>query len=352
MSKFNFEVRKLTIDDLELSPECFANDQDGHAIVGKMAHYAQFYVEGIKNPVYWFRNVEPHCQRWCGISELGDGLLEPQNGLHGDDLAQADTTTIHYQKVCDHPKTLEIKTEEPYSLIRFTDDGDGGVIAEFKEGKDGCILDLKAIPMPKAVINHSSTEIPSPYFQVNTIVSGTYMGKPVKGMGGFDRTYLLNKAVGIEDEEEALYTKTYRCNCALYSGVREDGRKEFCNAQIMDENGKGIGVYYIDGEETIVTENVHLDAKFQHLPYVDDGTVVFTKAVWKIGPKTIHFNGKWGTKGFTAYPKIEKHGQSQCLGHWYEGDEPYEHVLEHTFTENSGDAYDYRIKEMGFEVID
>ena len=48
----------------------------------------------------------------------------------------------------------------------------------------------------------------------------------------------------------------------------------------------------------------------------------------------------------------EKHGQSQCLGHWYEGDEPYDHVLEHTFTENSGDAYDYRIKEMGFEVID
>jgi len=352
MNKFDFEIRKLRIDDLELAPSCFKNEQGCGATVGKMAHYAQFWIDGIKNPVYWFRNVEPHCQRWCGISELGDGPLEPQKGLHGDDLAQAMTPTIKYQKVCDKPKTFEIKTGDPYSLIRFVDDGNGGVYAEFKEGKDGCILDIKAVPLPKAVFSHSTPDIPAPYFQTDTVITGTYMGNPIRGMGGFDRTYLLNNAVGKTEEEEALYAKTYRCNCALYCGIREDGRMEFLNAQIMDENGKGIGVYFLEGEEPIVTEDVRLEADFQHLPYVDDGTVVYTKGIWYVGPKVIHFDGKWGAKGFTAYPKIEKHGQSQCLGTWYEGKIPYKHTLEHTFTENSGDAYADRVKRMGFKVID
>lgn len=351
-SNYNFEVRKLTIDDLELEPDCFKGEQDGNAIWGKAAQYAQFFVEGIKNPVYYFRNVEPDKQRWAGIIEFGDGPLDYQKGLHDKDLAQETASTLKYRKVSDCPKTFEIESLEPYSLLRFMDDGNGGVIAEFKEGKDGSIIDLKIEPFPVCVISHSNEEQPSPYFQVNTIVSGTYMGKPVKGMGGFDRTFLPNR---IQDNEEAVekdYAATYRCTCALYSGIREDGRKECVYALITNDNGKGLGMYYIDGEETIVTDEVYLDADFQHLPYVDDGTVVYTEATWKIGPKTIHFNGKWGTKSFTAQPKLDKHGQSQCFGTWYEGDTPYEHVIEHTFNENTGDAFAERMSEMGFKILD
>ncbi|MCD7737562.1 MAG: hypothetical protein LUH58_00755 [Lachnospiraceae bacterium] len=352
MDNSYFEVRKLTIDDLELAPLCFQNERDGNAVVGKAAQYAQFWAEGIKNPVYYFRNVEPDKQRWAGISEFGEHPLAPQHGLHGEDLAQADAPTIQYHKTGEAPKSFEIESTQPYSLLRFTDDGNGGVKAEFKEGKNGCILDLEVTPFPVAVFSHANPSQPAPYFQVNTMVKGTYMGKPVMGMGGFDRTYIVNRVADNEGEKEKNYAATYRCICALYSGIREDGRKECVYALITDENGKGIGMYYIDGEEPVVTDQVHLSAKFCHLPYVDDDTVVYTNAVWQIGSKTIHFDGKWGTKSFTAYPKVEKHGQSQCFGNWYEGDVPYKHTLEHTFNENSGDAYSDRIREMGFVVED
>lgn len=266
-------------------------------------------------------------------------------------MAQDGAPSIKYRQVSDNPKSFEIESIEPFSLLRFVDDGNGGVIAEFKEGKDGCIIDLKVVPFPYAVISHSNPDQPAPYFQVNTIVTGTYMGKPVRCLGGFDRTYVVNRVKGTEDEEKN-YTATYRVTCALYSGFREDGRKECVYALIGDDNGRGIGMYYIDGEEVIVTDEVHLDADFYRLPYVNDDTVVYTKATWKIGPKTIHFEGKWGTKGFTAYPKIDKHGQSQCFGTWYEGDVPYNHVISHAFNENSGDAFAERMKQIGFKVID
>ena len=43
MSSYHFEARKLTIDDLELAPAVFQNEQDGFATMGKAAHYAQFW---------------------------------------------------------------------------------------------------------------------------------------------------------------------------------------------------------------------------------------------------------------------------------------------------------------------
>lgn len=348
----DFEVRKLTIEDLELAPACFANERDGFATMGKAAQYAQFSVEEIKNPVYYFRNINPDSQRWGGIIEFGDHPLAYQRGLHGDDLAQGETPSRGYERVKDHPKTFEMESASPYSLLRFLDDEHGGVCAQFQEGVDGSILDLKVTPFPVAVISHANDRQPAPYFQVNTMVTGTYMGKPVCGLGGFDRTFVVGGVKGDRAKEEKNYAATYRCTCALYSGIRQDGRKECVYALITTQNGTGIGMYYIDGEEPVVTDQVYLEADFHRLPYVDDGTVVYTDATWKIGPKTIHFHGKWGTKSFSAQPKLDKHGQSQCFGTWYEGDTPYEHVISHAFNENSGDAYAERMEQMGFKVLD
>ena len=88
-----------------------------------------------------------------------------------------------------------------------------------------------------------------------------------------------------------------------------------------------------------------------HLPYVDDGTCVFKDAIFRFAGKEIHFEGKWGTKGVRPEPRIEKHGQSQILGTWYEGSTPYKHKLSMTFSENM-EAYDYKLEKMGFDVKD
>ena len=281
MSSAHFEVRKLSIEDMGLSPKVFFTERDGYAVMGKAAHYAQFRAAGIDTPVYYFRNITPEGQRWAGISCFGATPLTPQTGLHGDDLAQGETPSTRYRKVCDNPKTYEIETQEPYSRIRYIDDGQGGVILECREGKDGCILDIRAVPFPVAVISHANQDQPAPYFQVNTVVTGTYMGRPIRGMGGFDRTFVVNHKTAGTAKIEADYAATYRCCCALYSGIREDGRKECVYALITNQNGKGIGMYYLDGAPTFVSENVRLDAKFCHLPYVDDGTWSIR---WQPGP--------------------------------------------------------------------
>ena len=135
-------------------------------------------------------------------------------------------------------------------------------------------------------------------------------------------------------------------------GIRKDGRREFCNASLgLSEGARSIVAYKIDGEEMIITDEVSLEADWMHLSYVDDGTCVFQNAILRFNGKEIHFEGKWGTKGFLKKPRIERHGQSQIFGTWYEGSEPYEHRLYYTFVENM-EAYDKNLKRFGFDVID
>lgn len=82
---------------------------------------------------------------------------------------------------------------------------------------------------------------------------------------------------------------------------------------------------------------------------MDDETCIYKDAVFSFGGKDIHFNGKWGAKGLTPYPKTELHGQSQVLGTWYEGKDPYEHRLSMTFQENMG-VYAEALHKAGFMV--
>ena len=119
----------------------------------------------------------------------------------------------------------------------------------------------------------------------------------------------------------------------------------------FNEDGKTVAIYYIDGETPIICDYFTLEADWVHLPYVDDGTCVFTDAVIRFSGKEFHFHGKWGNKGFTEKPRIEKHGQSQISGTWYEGKIPYRHRLYYSGFENM-EAYDYKLKKMGFSIVD
>ena len=99
----------------------------------------------------------------------------------------------------------------------------------------------------------------------------------------------------------------------------------------------------------MLTDKVSMETEWKRLPYVDDGTCVYKNAVFRFAGKEFHFEGKWGTKGFTEKPRVEKHGQSQIFGTWYEGDTPYDHELSFGFSENM-EAYDYKLEKLGFEV--
>ena len=185
------------------------------------------------------------------------------------------------------------------------------------------------------------------WLQTALTIEGTYEGKPVKGLGCHDRTFLSNGA-----PQESLWAAgcTTYC-CANYSGIRPDGRKESFFAQFdVARKNYGLVFYYLEGEEPILTDKLSLETEFYHLPYAPgDPTCVYKDGVWKFADKEIHFHAKWGAKGFTATPRIEKLGYSHCFGEWYEGKTPYKHIMENTFTENM-DCLDYRLKEAGYRV--
>ena len=296
-----------------------------------------------KPPVY-FHHAYINKIRFNGITELGDDYLSHQkSGKHHDEMAQPTTpVTKQYVRFEDTPCGGYVQqTDFPYSEIRYYDDGTLTV-------KEADFLDLTFKPFKYANVDYGNMFKGRFQVQQPCMLTGFYENRPVMGLGSYDRIYAPSTVV---DDVMAGSAYIY----VVGHGIREDGREEayMITKGLYDDKSNGInnGYYWIEGEEPIIVSNAEIEADWVHLPYVDDGTVVYKDAIFHIGPKEIHFCGKWGTKGFTKEPRIERHGQSQIYGSWYEGKMPYEHKLFFAWGEHTG-AYDHVIKAYGFHVID
>jgi hypothetical protein len=175
---------------------------------------------------------------------------------------------------------------------------------------------------------------------------GILDGKPVQAVGEHDRLFIPSQVRGFDG-----ITNKFGYFYMNMLGIREDGRREQCLISIGLADGKNLAYYYIDGQQPILTDTVSMETEWTHLPYVDDGTCVYKDAIFRFAGKEFHFYGKWGSKGFTPQPRVEKHGQSQIFGTWHEGPTPYKHRLYTTFGENM-EAYDYKLKDLGFDITD
>lgn len=298
-----------------------------------------------KKPPLYFHHGYLDTIRFNGVTEFGDDYLSPQySGKYHDEMAQPDAVvTKAYERFEDTPSGYVMQTDKPFSQIKYYDDGTVTC-------KEGDVIDLTFKPLKFANVDYGNMW--KNHFQVQQpcLLTGFYEGVPVMGMGSYDRTYIPPEVFAQHDilsESAYIYVVGH--------GIREDGRAEayMITIGLYGENSNGInnGYYWIDGEDPIVVKDASIEAEWVHLPYVDDGTVVYKDAVFHIGTKEIHFTGKWGTKGFTKEPRIDRHGQSQVFGTWYEGDTPYEHKLYFGWGEHTG-AYDYVIKAYGFKVKD
>jgi hypothetical protein len=348
MKNLGFEIRPVSDDDLTKNPEWVQNEKDGYATLLQYAVWAMLFPNGVKaKPIYFMRNMNPDSWRWMGIINPGNSVIDPQTEAHVHDLAQGNAVCTPYHLESKNPDTYVISSEEPYAWYSFSKDG-----GRWIEGRDGCVFDLKFKPMAYSEYEHADSPRGSIAQLTPVIVEGTYEGKPVRGMGGYDRTYIPR---GMTIEEANF--KSFAYISVYFNSIRSDGRHEHCYGLLPTINGKngyGEGVYYIDGEEPIVTNEVVLEnGVFRRLPYLKEGdhTVALTGGVWKFGGREFHMDCKWGGKGFTSYPKIERVGQSQTYGTWYEGSEPYEQELFGYFSE-SMNCYEETVKTMGFEVID
>ncbi len=347
--KFNFtkdktpwievkEGRRPDDDFTDGTPSIFDTDHDKHAIYDLYDMYGMLFPYGdiSKTPIMYFRHTQKNYYRFGSFVKLGDTFLEPQKGAYyPEKLATSETEVTPYHKISSNPDTYEVSTKEPFSQFRFN--------ADCSTWKEADFFSCTAYPTGQTLYDHNSIYPNLSEMFCPAYLTGMFDGKPFIGLGGYDNVFVLQ---GLKNDFVNL--DYFYVNLM---GIKEDDRKEQVVLQIFPSAMLVFGYYHIDGEEPIVSYEVSMEADWYHLPYTDDGTCVYKDAVFKFGGKEIHFEGKWGSKGFTPKPRVERHGQSQVFGTWYEGKDPYKHKLFLSFNENM-EAYDCKLKTMGFDVVD
>lgn len=339
--QFRAEFTKYTAADLARNAKMFDNKEDDYAELAIIDNFAMFFPDGkTQKPIFYFRHSNVDSTRFGGFIHPGDGPLNYQTSAHHRDIAQADTPFKAYGELPGEAGVFGFSAKEPYCEFRYTENG-----AVWKEGKDGAVLNVKAIPFPYTFSVHRCDAITySPWVSQPCFIRGTYEGREIEGIGAFERVFKPRQIRGD-------YASSFAYIGGTMYGVRADGRTEAAFFNItVGEKPSSIGYYWLEGEPPVLSDNIVFEADWYHLPYTDDKTCVYKDAVIKIGERTIHFCGKWGTKGFTEKPRIERHGQSQILGTWYEGETPYEHRMFFTFNENM-EAYEDKLKKLGFRVV-
>lgn len=345
MSKVEFKNSPDQVSYVTLGPrtifesvdKAFDNEFDGHAKLALIDIFGEFKVDGKNYPYFRHTDISTGMHRFGNIIDLGDNPFDPQKGvLHAGELATKETPLNNYRKISDNPLCYGFDSENPKVEFRVYED--------YFTMKEGDFLDIKAELWPFTVYDHQTHhENASMVLQPCTWL-GSLDGKPIVGVGSLDYFCLRNggKFGGVN-----LGYISVSC-----VGIRDDGRKEcaFFNGS-MKNRGQNIAGYLCEGEPPIFTDHFEMEADWYHLPYVDDGTCCFKEATFYFCGKELHFKGKWGTKGFTEKPRIERHGQSQIYGTWYVGDKEYSHTLDWSMSENM-EVYDYVLKEMGFNVVD
>ena len=326
------ELKKLDLEDLDIDSKAFANENDQYGRLGLVDFYGVLYPDGTdKKPIWFIRHCNPDKTRFAGVMEPSDDVFGLQTPLHLDDMAQKDDEIVPYGRVDE--QCFGMSCKEPYFEYRYYEDH-----AVLKESD---VFDLHAKYYPQTIYKHADSSTFISQITQPCELSGTYEGKPVTGLGNFELCYFpKNDHRDLNDYAAYIYSW---CN-----GIRKDGRREFMMVYI-NLNGKGTGYYYLEGEEPVFCEQVNMETKWYELPYMKDGTCTYKDAVFSFAGKKIHFKGKWGYKGLTAYPRVELNGQSQNMGTFYEGDEEYEHAVSITFNENMQVTRE-NLEKMGFEV--
>lgn len=331
---YSIEFRKFNDDDFSNNPTCFKDDFNGDDV--RLIRHDNCGMLNLKDEhLYYFHNMDEHSSRWSGLIQLGDNPLSLQKSI-GIKLCQKGKLKEGYGVISDNPLVYGVESGE-------------GIPFKFEYSKDGChlidgdVLDVKGKWFPYGLICHLKSEYNIPFMHLPVHLKGTYNGQNVEFLACIDRIF---SPIGKENEVIKNATSYISSYC---SGIREDGRREWLLGLICHENGKGLGIYWIDGEEPIISNQITNKGTWEKLPYVDDDTVVCVDNIWEFGGKTFHIKGKWGSKGFIDTPRLDRHGQSQIFGTWYEGEKEYHHRLYNTFNENM-DAYYNSMIKRGFKV--
>ncbi|MBQ9036177.1 MAG: hypothetical protein IJ115_01770 [Erysipelotrichaceae bacterium] len=332
------EFTEYKADYLKSEPDVFQNERDGFAIHSLNSVVCEFFVDG--QPYYYYRHSDPDKTRWVGICRLGDRPLDYQKGGYTYQLAAHNKNDIivPYHKLSNDPVSYGFSSEYDEMSVVYTQKG--------ITVKEGDILNFTAEFFPTVTLDHFNAWPNGVNCYVSGKVTGYFEGKPIEGVGRFDRAFCTRTTSekGFDFDFATLNMNNE------FGGIRKDGRREEAVIDITAE-GKVWAYYWLEGEEPVSANEVEVEADWYKLPYLNDGTCIYKDIVFRFVGKEIHMNGKWGHKGFTGYPRFDKLGQCEISGPWYEGKEPYEHELYVSFNEVQ-EAYDHNITKYGFDVFE
>jgi len=326
------EVIRLTSDDISLMPKRFNID-------GKSAPLATGYVwctfqdDPDLPPIHFLRSFDKDKFKSGGIIRLGDSPVHPHTVLEYNKEMYKVGDSVEYTKVkgvssgLNNDNTIyEQRISNPRLLHQYSTKQARIVEAD--------VLDLTYDYLPYALVVHGSGALGVPYMQQCAIINGTYKGKKVSFLGGWDRMFRSTVM-------QATYGQLFAG--IVFIGITPDGCREW--GSVMMFGSRGFGYYCKDNEEPVVSTDVKMEnATWEPLSYLDDGTVTFTKATFRLANKEIHYDAKWGYRGWDeeSILSLRKNGYSLSSGSWYEGFTPYKHEKTFTFAE-SHEAYQNKV---------
>lgn len=284
------------------APEFFKKEA---SILTRHWNSVLFFVEGEDVPYYYMRSCTGDTMRSGNIIRLGDEPFKPQTALPKYHKMMVQKAEAPYRKISDEP--LMYIQEKDNACLTYTENGMHWV--------DGP-LDINVTFFPKACIFHQDSVYRMCMYHQDVIVEGFFDGKKIIGGGIYDRSYGRDMDESTEGE--------FHLDANL-TAIREDGKKEYCYI-VIHQNGKGAGYYCVEDEICITFDDVAMTADWEPLPYCPD-TYSFKKAIFTGKDITIHYTGKWGTKGHTQHPRVEMVGFGHMYGDFYLEGTPYTHQM-------------------------
>lgn len=330
-NKPEVEAVKLTSEDLSLTPARFAVD-------GKPVPLATGYVwatwqeDPDMPPIHYLRSFDGEKLKSGGFVRLGDSPVSPHIVLsHNKNIFPVGNPLLYTEVkgdpegLTDDPVTYEQRATDPKLLHRYS--------SKHAHIVEANLMDLTFDYLPYAMVVNENGALGCPYIQQQAIITGTYEGKKVSFLGGWDRMFRLTAM-------QASYGQLFFG--IVCSGIRSDGCREWGCAMIFGK--KSIGFYCKDGEEPVVSSDVKFKATWEPLTYLGDGTVTFTKATFSFAGKVIHYEAKWGYRGWDeeSILSLRKPGYCMTSGTWYEGSTPYRFEKSFTFGE-SHEAFEGKV---------
>lgn len=266
------EIVRHEKDFFEERPEILNSEYDQYAKMALVDAYGLIFTKGREEPVLFVRHGNTNSYRFGGCCRLSNDSVGVQTPLHDEDMAQKEETG-EFRALSEEPWIYGYGTEKSFSEYRYFYEN-GLINGTWKEGD---FLDVKAEPFPYCIVQHMGDIANFTQIMQPAIVKGTFDGEEVKFLGSFDKVFMPSK-------QTSDIGSTMAYNLVLDHGIRQDGRKESFIVYINAE-GKGMGMYYLEGEEPIVSEEVIMETEWFHQPYSDDGTVMYKDALFIVGNK-------------------------------------------------------------------